>query len=194
MTDERIKVKISMVGDAQVGKTSLMVRYTKDVWDSSYIETLGVNFLHKSINVSGNEVLVEIWDLGGQAEFRSMMSLACEGAHVVLYVFDLTRKATLNSMKTWFKQVRALNRAALPVLIGNKYDLFVALPPEEQEKMIKKAREFAAAMRAQALVFTSASHKINVKKLFTGIIAKLFDLPSGISNITEPGAPLLEFK
>jgi GTP-binding protein of the ras superfamily involved in termination of M-phase len=55
-----------MIGDAAVGKTSLMVKYVEDTWDEDYVGTLGVNFLEKVVTVRGTEVTFSIWDLGGR--------------------------------------------------------------------------------------------------------------------------------
>jgi len=68
-------VKVGMVGDAQVGKTTLMVKYVENRLDEDYIQTLGVNFMEKSITLRSTAVTFSIWDLGGHHEFLSMLPL-----------------------------------------------------------------------------------------------------------------------
>jgi len=160
-----VVVKVGMVGDSQIGKTSLMVKYVEGTFDEDYIQTLGVNFMEKTISIRGTEITFSIWDLGGQREFVNMLPLVCNDAVAILFMFDLSRKSTLNSIKEWYRQARGFNKTAIPFLIGTKYDCFANFPPEEQEEITKQARKFAAAMKAP-LIFCSTSHSINVQKIF----------------------------
>lgn len=60
-----VVVKVGMVGDSQIGKTSLMVKYVEGSFDEDYIQTLGVNFMEKTIAIRNTEITFSIWDLGG---------------------------------------------------------------------------------------------------------------------------------
>ncbi|KAG8794525.1 septum-promoting GTP-binding protein 1, partial [Serendipita sp. 399] len=95
----QVVVKVGMVGDSQIGKTSLMVKYVEGSFDEDYIQTLGVNFMEKTISVRRTTITFSIWDLGGQREFVNMLPLVCNDAVAILFMFELTRKATLNSVK-----------------------------------------------------------------------------------------------
>lgn len=182
-----VVIKVGMVGDAQIGKTSLMVKYVEGSWDEDYIQTLGtpshtspstpsspltrkscgnigVNFMEKTISIRNTEITFSIWDLGGQREFVNMLPLVCNDAVAILFMFDLTRKSTLNSIKEWYRQGRGFNKTAIPFLVGTKYDHFVNFPREEQEEISLQARRFAKAMKA-SLIFSSTSHSINVQKV-----------------------------
>ncbi|ORY25233.1 P-loop containing nucleoside triphosphate hydrolase protein [Naematelia encephala] len=184
-----VVLKVGMVGDAQIGKTSLMVKYVEGSFDEDYIQTLGVNFMEKTINIRNTEITFSIWDLGGQREFVSMLPLVSNDAHAILYMFDLTRKATLNSVKEWYRQATGFNKSAASVLIGTKYDVFASLPREEQEEITKQAKRFSKAMHAP-LIFCSTSHSINVQKIFKIVLAKAFDLKCVIPEIDEVGEPI----
>ncbi|ORX34614.1 septum-promoting GTP-binding protein [Piromyces finnis] len=151
-----------MVGDSQIGKTSLMVKYVEGSFDEDYIQTLGVNFMEKTIMIRNTGITFSIWDLGGQREFVNMLPLVCNDAVALLFMFDLSRKSTLNSIKEWYRQARGFNKTAIPFLIGTKYDQFAILSPEEQEEITNQARKYAKAMKA-SLVFCSTSHSINVQ-------------------------------
>ena len=149
-----VVIKVGMVGDAQIGKTSLMVKYVEGSWDEDYIQTLGmpyqcphdtanakrliqpgVNFMEKTISIRNTEITFSIWDLGGQREFVNMLPLVCNDAVAILFMFDLTRKSTLNSIKEWYRQGRGFNKTAIPFLVGTKYDHFINFPREEQEEI-----------------------------------------------------------
>jgi GTP-binding protein of the ras superfamily involved in termination of M-phase len=118
-----------MVGDSQIGKTSLMVKYVEGSFDEDYIQTLGedllslascsavligwttgVNFMEKTISVRRTTITFSIWDLGGQREFVNMLPLVCNDAVAILFMFDLSRKSTLNSVKEWYRQARGFNK------------------------------------------------------------------------------------
>ncbi|PYH92921.1 GTP binding protein [Aspergillus ellipticus CBS 707.79] len=188
-----VVIKVGMVGDAQIGKTSLMVKYVEGSWDEDYIQTLGVNFMEKTISIRNTEITFSIWDLGGQREFVNMLPLVCNDAVAILFMFDLTRKSTLNSIKEWYRQGRGFNKTAIPFLIGTKYDHFVNFPREDQEEISIQAKRFAKAMKA-SLIFSSTSHSINVQKIFKIVLAKAFDLKCTIPEIENVGEPLLLYK
>ncbi|KAB2576452.1 Septum-promoting GTP-binding protein 1 [Lasiodiplodia hormozganensis] len=188
-----VVIKVGMVGDAQIGKTSLMVKYVEGSWDEDYIQTLGVNFMEKTISIRNTEITFSIWDLGGQREFVNMLPLVCNDAVAILFMFDLTRKSTLNSIKEWYRQGRGFNKTAIPFLVGTKYDHFVNFPREEQEEISNQAKRFAKAMKA-SLIFSSTSHSINVQKIFKIVLSKAFDLRCTIPEIENVGEPLLLYQ
>lgn len=124
-----VVIKVGMVGDSQIGKTSLMVKYVEGSFDEDYIQTLGedplsfasrfsilmswttgVNFMEKTISVRRTTITFSIWDLGGQREFVNMLPLVCNDAVAILFMFDLSRKSTLNSVKEWYRQARGFNK------------------------------------------------------------------------------------
>lgn len=136
--------------------------------------------MEKTISIRNTEITFSIWDLGGQREFVNMLPLVCNDAVAILFMFDLTRKSTLNSIKEWYRQGRGFNKTAIPFLVGTKYDHFVNFPREEQEEISnqvcrpqktdlsksshQQAKRFARAMKA-SLIFSSTSHSINVQKV-----------------------------
>ena len=187
-----VVLKVGMVGDARVGKTTLMVKYVENKLDEDYIQTLGVNFLEKTVTLRNNDITFSIWDLGGHREFLSMLPLVVNDARALLFMFDLSRRDTLASIKEWYRQCRGLNRTAHAILVGTKYDIFITLPPAEREAIDRDARRFARAMKAP-VVFTSSTESINVLKLFKVILARSFGLTCTIPQLTEVGEPLLIF-
>ncbi|ODV89102.1 hypothetical protein CANCADRAFT_58124 [Tortispora caseinolytica NRRL Y-17796] len=188
-----IVIKVGLIGDAQVGKTSLMVKYVEGAFDEDYIQTLGVNFLEKSVKLKDATITFSIWDLGGQKEFLRMLPLVSNDALAILFMFDLTRKSTLNSIKEWYRQAHGFNNRAIPFLIGTKYDEFIDLPFEEQAEISHQARRFAKVMQAN-LIFCSTSSSVNIQKIFKIIIAQIFDIKTKIPELTAVGEPLLMYR
>ena len=187
-----------MVGDAAVGKTSFMARFVDGTFAEDYVETLGVNYMNKTIkfrtfnlnffalvvnpritftiqNTGNHPVTFSVWDLGGQRDFQSMLPIVCADAAIVLYMFDLTRRTTLSNVKQWFKQCSTLNRKAFPFLVGTKYDSFEKLPESEREKITKMAKRYAKVMNSP-LVFCSAAEDTNVKQIFKIVLGRVFQL------------------
>jgi GTP-binding protein of the ras superfamily involved in termination of M-phase len=95
--------------------------------------------MEKTISIRNTEITFSIWDLGGQREFVNMLPLVCNDAVAILFMFDLTRKSTLNSIKEWYRQGRGFNKTAIPFLVGTKYDTFVNFPRDEQEEISNQA-------------------------------------------------------
>lgn len=91
--------------------------------------------MEKTISIRNTEITFSIWDLGGQREFVNMLPLVCNDAVAILFMFDLTRKSTLNSIKEWYRQGRGFNKTAIPFLVGTKYDHFINFPKEDQEEI-----------------------------------------------------------
>jgi len=184
-----------MLGDSEVGKTSLMVRYVEGKFDEDYICTLGVNFMEKAVVIRNNEITFSIWDLGGQREFRGMLPRVCNDALAILFMFDLSRKSTLLNVKEWFYHAKEhTTKNTIAFLVGTKYDKFTALSKEEQEDITNQARKFAKAMKAP-LIFTSSHESINVQKIFKIILSRAFPkhLKCTIPVVSKVGEPILEY-
>eukprot|EP01083_Nonionella_stella_P067078 177175_1 len=188
-----VVVKIGMIGDGQAGKTSLMVKYIENRFDDDYIQTLGVNFMEKTISLKNLDITFSIWDLGGQKEYTHMLPLVCNGAIVLFFMFDLCREQSLLSVKQWYKKARTVNPTAMPFLVGCKFDSFLKMKPEFKENVLKKARLFAGKMRAP-LIFCSSSHSVNIKKIFKIVVAKVFQLKCNVPEVSGEDQPIIEYK
>jgi len=189
---KKVVVKVGMVGDSQIGKTSLMVKYVEGAFNEDYIQTLGVNFMEKTIALKNTDITFSIWDLGGQQEYLHMLPLVCNDAIALLFMFDLSRKSTLTSVKNWYKQARLLNKTAQPFLIGTKYDYFTSMKQEEKVEITTQSQKFAKAMKAP-LIFCSASHSINVQKIFKVVLSKVFDMKCSVQKISTMGDPIIMY-
>jgi Gtp-binding protein of the ras superfamily involved in termination of M-phase len=188
-----LQLKVGMLGDSYVGKTSLMVKYVENKFEEDYIQTLGINFMEKIISLRERTVTFTLFDLGGgENEFNQMIPLVCADSAAILFMFDLTRRATLQSIKEWYRQARGFNQMFIPFLVGTKFDVFASLSVDKQRDTIALARKFAKAMNAP-LVFTSASHSINVQKLFKVVLSKRFNLKCNVPTMSNVGEPLLEY-
>ncbi|KAM1100992.1 hypothetical protein ACFX14_007535 [Malus domestica] len=187
-----VSLKISLLGDCQIGKTSFMSKYVGDEQEDRYLQMAGVNLMDKTLIVQGARISFSIWDVGGDQSSIDHVPIACKDAVAILFMFDLTSRCTLNSVIGWYSQARKWNQTAIPILIGTKFDDFVRLPPDLQWTIITQARAYAKAMKA-TLFFSSATHNINVNKIFKFILAKLFNLPWKVERNLNIGEPIIDY-
>lgn len=121
-------LKILLVGDPFVGKTSLRAQYIHAVFLSLYRETVGADFLSKQENVRlGNEtkeVFLQIWDTAGQERFNLIVKTFYRGTDVAVFVYDVTRPETFNSIFRWMKEVLENCKSSGPAMmvVANKCD------------------------------------------------------------------------
>lgn len=126
--DASYNVKIALLGDGGVGKTSIRRQFMGQGFKNTYTQTVGSDFSAKSIkfdyNLKNIEVNFQIWDLAGQPEFSNIRSMYYTGSQGLIFVFDLTRFDSLEHIKLWVDEVLKNNIKNVPVmLIGNKVDL-----------------------------------------------------------------------
>ncbi|XVF34047.1 hypothetical protein REPUB_Repub18cG0023300 [Reevesia pubescens] len=126
-----VSLKISLLGDCQIGKTSFLIKYVGDEQEKS-LEMTGLNLVNKTLAVQGARIAFSIWDVGGDSNSLDHVPIACKDAVAILFMFDLTSRCTLNSVVGWYSQARKWNQTAIPILIGTKFDDFVRLPPDLQ--------------------------------------------------------------
>ena len=129
MSKVTIVKKICLLGDAAVGKTSLIKKYVHDIFDGAYVATIGTKVTRKEMLIRKPEDDLEyhlkltIWDILGQHTFTSVKATAYRGATGALLVCDVTRPETLMHTKNWVKTLTK-ERGKLPIiLLANKYDL-----------------------------------------------------------------------
>lgn len=187
-----VTLKISLLGDCQIGKTSFVIKYIGDEQEKKYLEMAGLNLMDKTLFVQGVRIACSIWDVGGDHGSLDHVPIACKDAVAILFMFDLTSRCTLNNVIGWYNQARKWNKTAIPILIGTKFDDFVKLPPDLQWTIVTQARTYARAMKA-TLFFSSATHNINVNKIFKFIMAKLFNLPWTVERNLTIGEPIIDF-
>ncbi|CAM8900832.1 unnamed protein product [Rhodiola kirilowii] len=188
-----VSLKISLLGDCQIGKTSFVIKYVGDEQENRGLEMAGLNLVDKVLTVQGARIAFTIWDVAGDNKAFDQVHMACKDAIAIMFMFDLTSRCTLQSVIGWYKQARKYNQTAIPVLIGTKFDEFVKLPPDLQWTIVTQARTYAKAMNA-TLFFSSATHNINVNKIFKFVMAKLFNLPWKVERNLTLGEPIIDFQ
>ena len=168
-------LKITLLGEKNVGKTSLVYRYIENKFRESYKATLGVNLLKKDMEVEGNDVSAQIWDLGGQDSFKSLRKLYLEGANGALVMFDLTDRNSFEKLNEWVENFREARGEQPIILIGNKSDL------DSQRKVTDMEASNYAKDNNMELMLTSAKTGQNVEEAFIKLTKRILD---NISNLS----------
>ena len=122
----KLKVKICLAGDSAVGKTSLVRRYVMDIFDDSYISTLGTKISKKRIIVKKVDqnfnLTLSIWDVLGQQKLIASQAMAFEGAKGYMVVCDFTRKETLENIEKWIANIKKVTGDIPGLILVNKSD------------------------------------------------------------------------
>uniref|UniRef100_A0A8D2KXI0 Ras-related protein Rab-36 n=1 Tax=Varanus komodoensis TaxID=61221 RepID=A0A8D2KXI0_VARKO len=164
--------KVVVVGDLCVGKTSLINRFCKDVFNRDYKATIGVDFEIERFEVAGVPYSLQIWDTAGQEKFKCIASAYYRGAEVIITVFDLADIQTLDHTKQWLEEALRENnpKSSFIFLVGTKKDLSDA----ECERTEVDAIQVANEMHAE---YWSVSAKTgeNVTDLFCRVAALAFE-------------------
>jgi small GTP-binding protein len=157
-------LKILVIGESAVGKSCLLLRYTDNKFQETFMTTIGVDFKTKFITVEGTAVKLQIWDTAGQEKFRAITKAYYRGAHGILVVFDISRRDTFNQTRVWIDSIRDSSADSNPIdviLVGNKCDLERAVTREEAQ---------ALADQFQLSYFeTSAKESTNVEAAFQSL-------------------------
>ena len=166
--EPQITVKLLLLGDSTVGKTSILVKYINDKFDEGAIATVGVDYMDKIINYKNLKIELQIWDTSGEEKFRAITRNFYRNADGIFIVFDLTKKPTFDHVKIWISEAHDHNDTIKLVLIGNKLDL---------KNEIEVSNELASsyAKRNNLKYFeTSAKEGTNINVAFDTIVDLLF--------------------
>ena len=170
-------LKILLLGDGAVGKTSLILRFIENKFKEEYSVSLGVDFLTKKIQFIDEDdvtrsVSLQVWDIAGQARHVSYSHLYLRGALGAFYVFDLTRKETLDQIQNrWQIQALKASPKHVSILIGNKADL-------KRNRALSKNQlnQIAASMHVIDLIETSAKTGENVHEAFQRLTTEILNV------------------
>lgn len=169
-------IKLVLIGDAAVGKTSIRQRYLGQGFQREHLTTLGADFAAITKEVDEYVIKYQIWDLAGQPMFKNVRPRFFKGCFGALAVFDITRKDTFLNLGSWIEELYHYSgRGVVPIImLANKTDLEDSLEvtKEEAEEFVeelnKKTKEFSIE---NFFLATSAKTGLNIDKAF-GIIGQ----------------------
>eukprot|EP00127_Corallochytrium_limacisporum_P002525 Clim_evm82s128 gene=Clim_evmTU82s128 len=158
-------VKLLLIGDSGVGKSSLIIRFSDDTFSPSYITTIGIDFKVKTVEVEGKRIKLQIWDTAGQERFRTITTAYYRGAMGILLVYDVTKEKSFDNIKNWVRNIEQhASKDVEKVLIGNKLDCV-------EERVISEEKGKALAAEYDLKYFeTSAKVSTNVNEAFHAVV------------------------
>lgn len=131
--------KILLIGDSSVGKSSIIYKFSDNIFDDKFITTIGVDFKLKDIKINNKTAKLQIWDTAGQERFKTVSSTYYRGSHGIIIVFDLTNKESFNNIKYWINEINKYTINQQPIiLVGNKSDLKRCVPIEKINSLSNK--------------------------------------------------------
>ena len=174
-------VKFIIVGDSSVGKSNILLRFSRNIFDSGHQATLGIEFANKHLIYNNTDYLIQIWDTAGQENFRSVTRAYYKASAVAMVVYDITKEETFDHIQTWLKDCKDLApKTVLLVLVGNKTDL-------EDQRVISKERGENLAKENNMMFFeTSAKLGNGIEEAFQKSIEAVDQkIRSGYYNLSD---------
>jgi small GTP-binding protein len=153
-------LKIIIIGDTSVGKTSLMKRFIEGFYNDKTLSTIGIELFKKEVSIQDKQYIMKIWDTCGQERFRSISKNYYHNAHGIILVFDINSKSSFEHLSEWTESINQniSNKNTPLVIVANKCDLAHIITDKEIEEYSTKNK---------VKVFkTSSKDNINVEATF----------------------------
>ena len=156
--ENKIKLKFLILGDSDVGKTSLLLKYIDNYFPESHLATIGVEFKTKDVECKGYKIHLQLWDTAGQERFRSITKSYFRNANGVIFVYDITNKNTFKNLKDWVRDSEVNDSGFKRIILGNKFDL-----QNKRQVNFQEAKEWADKKQIE-IMEVSAKLGTNVNK------------------------------
>ena len=169
LDDFDIKLKIMVLGESMVGKTSLITRYTNDKFGGRYLCTVGIDFQKKKIEKNGKRVLLQIWDTAGQERFRNVTKNYFQASQGFVLAYDINNKESFEKVQYWVEEIKSNAEEKIKcILIGTKCDLDKREVSEEEGQNLGQKYGYK-------FLETSAKENININETFETLVSEIMD-------------------
>ena len=168
----RTVIPLMLLGDGQVGKTSLTLRLTGNSFDDSVLTTIGKESYIYQVKLHDNDLKMKIWDTAGQERFKSMSVSVIKTVEGLVLAYSIASRESFNNLEVWLKQLKDIaDLSKKPIIIvGNKKDL-----EEERQVKYEEGQKYASD-HGYHFYETSARTGENVKEAFYDIFEQLYTL------------------
>jgi small GTP-binding protein len=120
------RIQLLIIGDSEVGKTSILYRYANNQFSSFYLATVGIDYFTKDDVIDNKKIKVKIWDTAGQERYKSLTTSFFRNAQGIILAFDLSNAESFENLKYWIQSLNANlgeNTQIKKIIFGNKVDL-----------------------------------------------------------------------
>ena len=161
------EIKVILLGNTTVGKTSLIIKYIKNEFSFNYLQTLGLDFKQKIFKMkNGKDIRLRIFDTAGQERFKSVSFSFIKKANGIILLYDIGNKNSFEALDSWMESIKDNADKKIPIiLVGNKCDINDEKRKVTFEEGEKKGKEFQIPFFE-----TSCKDGINVKEVFERIV------------------------
>ncbi|KAJ8603826.1 hypothetical protein CTAYLR_000258 [Chrysophaeum taylorii] len=183
-SSSKMVIRLLMIGDSSVGKTSLVIRYDEDTFSTKYMTTIGVDYRDKFIEVDGRPIKLQIWDTAGQERFRSLTANFFGKADGFVVCFDVSNRTSFGHIRNWISDVQQHKRGEVDVaLCGCKCDVEARVREVSEQEARGLADEFKVPYYE-----ASAKMNTNVAQTFEELAEKVVrrKLASGATGGSSP--------
>jgi Ras-related protein Rab-1A len=162
--------KIIIIGDSGIGKSSILFRFADDVYNDSYISTIGVDFKIKTIFINGKMIKLQIWDTAGQERFRTITTSYYRSSHIIFLCYDITDRQSFFNLDIWLQEIKKFTASSIKVIVcGTKLDL-----ASVRQVSYKEGKDYAD-MNDFDYYETSSKQNTNIDELFEKSSQKLLN-------------------
>ena len=163
-------IKLLIIGDSGIGKSSLLQRFADDMYTDTYISTIGVDFKIRTIEINGKQVKLQIWDTAGQERFRTIVSSYYRGTHGIILSYSTTDRTSFEQLNFWREDCQRYAPDNVTIaLCGTKCD-------DVQKRQVSVEQGTAYADKyGYKFIETSAKTAVNVEQLFADIALSIID-------------------
>ena len=116
-------LKILILGDSNVGKTTLLTKYVDNKFTEAHITTIAVEYKNKEIEYKNMKFNLQIWDTSGQEIYQAITKNFYRNADGIIFVYDVTNKDSFNNLKNWLNITDEYNKEYKKIIVGNKVDI-----------------------------------------------------------------------
>ena len=117
-------IKIMILGNYSVGKTSFLIRFTKNKFDETYLATIGIDYIYRIINIENKQYKLMFYDTAGEEKYKSIPKNHIKNVQGIILMYDITNKKSFDSIIDWISDVKEIKGENFPmILVGNKIDL-----------------------------------------------------------------------